>query len=109
MFDRNGLEKKLRASPRNLFSRKILGAALVSPCDGRNFGGNLRRRVMGKILVKICAAFCWPESAPCAGQNLRRRRNLRKMYSETGLNVLFVLFPLFSAFLFFAGELVFPR
>ena len=41
-------------------------------------GQNLRRRVRAEILAKLCAAVCWPKSAPpCAGrkfgENLRRR------------------------------------
>ena len=54
LFDRDGLEKKeLRAfGPQFFFSRTNFGAESVSPCAGRNFGENLRRRVR----AKICAA-----------------------------------------------------
>ena len=45
LFSRNGLEKKPI-----FFSRKIFGAASGSPCDGRKFGENLRRRVLAEIL-----------------------------------------------------------
>ena len=58
LFDRDGLEKNLRAfGPQIFFSRNFWGC--------------------------ICVAVCWPKSAPpCAGRNLRRRvlaENLAKI------------------------------
>ena len=68
LFDRNGLEKKIAGlRPAIFFSRKNFGAASVSPCEGRNFGENLRRRVLAEILARerysnSTKNFKWPNT-----------------------------------------------
>ena len=70
-------KKKLRAfGPQFFFLAKFWGLNLCR----RVLAEILRRRVMAEILAEICAAVCWPKSAPpCDG------RNLREIFFETGL------------------------